>query len=304
MNEVNGPFALSLLVVLCGYAAKRLMLVTEKEGEALSRVILNITLPALILHTFSGIPMDYSLALLPLLCVAYSALILLITFMIFKKEPGKKRGILTISSLGFNIGLFAFPLVEAAWGKEGLKYMAMFDMGNAFIIFVLCYVLAGHFSSEKNRADLWGITKQLVTFVPLLGYVAALVISLQGIALPEMVLGIFALLARANGPLVLLLLGIYLNFSLERHHWKDLAKVLSIRYGAGIIAGAGLYLLLPFGELFRVTVLIALVLPVGMAIIPFAIQFHYDRKLVGAMVNFSNIVSFALVWLITAAVRI
>ena len=36
---------------------------------------------------------------------------------------------------GFNIGLFAYPLVEGIWGQEGIKYFGMFDMGNAFIVF-------------------------------------------------------------------------------------------------------------------------------------------------------------------------
>ncbi len=53
---------------------------------------------------------------------------------------------LTMMIPGFNIGMFAYPLVEGIWGKEGLKYFGMFDVGNAFVIFVLCYMIGSYYS--------------------------------------------------------------------------------------------------------------------------------------------------------------
>ncbi|MGI6561721.1 MAG: hypothetical protein ACOX3Q_04040 [Clostridia bacterium] len=75
---------------------------------------------------------------------------------------------------GFNIGLFAYPLVEAIWGQEGLKHFGMFDMGNAIVLFGLCYILAGHFSSEEEKADFKSIAKKLIKSVPLVSYVLTL----------------------------------------------------------------------------------------------------------------------------------
>ena len=49
---------------------------------------------------------------------------------------------------GFNIRLFAYPLVEAIWGLEGLKYFGMFDMGNSIIVFGVCYIFTSVYSAE------------------------------------------------------------------------------------------------------------------------------------------------------------
>lgn len=70
MEQLNYRFFLSLCIVLAGYGFKRAGMVTDKDGEALSRVVLNITLPALILDTFSSFTVDRSLVLLPIVCVA------------------------------------------------------------------------------------------------------------------------------------------------------------------------------------------------------------------------------------------
>ncbi len=205
-------------------------------------------------------------------------------------------------TVGFNIGLFAYPLIGGIYGSEGLKYIAMFDIGNAFVIFGLCYVIAVKFSPTEARVDAKHIVKKLVTLIPLMSYVVAIAVNLSGGAFPEFVAGIFSFVGKANGPIVLVLLGIYLNFSFEKGHWKYIFKVLGIRYAAGLAVGLVLFFLLPFALLFRLILLVALILPIGMAVVPYAVQFNYERHLTGALVNLTIIASFGLIWLILALV--
>ena len=77
-------------------------------------------------------------------------------------------------------------------------------------------------------------------------------------------------------------------------------KILAMRYGIGLVLGIILFKILPFNAMFRYTVLIGLCLPIGMAVIPYAVQFNYDKKLVGTLCNITMILSFALVWIIIA----
>ena len=35
--------------------------------------------------------------------------------------------------IGLNIGNFAFPIIDSIWGMDGLQYMIMIDIGNAFV---------------------------------------------------------------------------------------------------------------------------------------------------------------------------
>lgn len=304
MGNINYQFTLSLLIIALGYVLKRLNIITQKDGEALSKLIFNITLPALILHTFSEIKIVSSLIWLPIIAVIYGGLLCLFTMFIFRKEERSKRGLLSMALPGLNIGLFAFPLVEALWGQEGLKYIAMFDMGNSVIVLVVCYLIGSYFSADKQSVDFRYIMKTLSKSLPLLAYVLSLIINLLGTHLPKMVIDISKVLSRANMPLTLILLGIYLSFSFDKSSWKLMIKALCSRYTIGIIVGMILYFILPFDELFRNTVLLGTILPIPLLMIPYTVQFKYDDKLIGALINLTIIISFILTWIIFTLVSI
>ena len=55
--------------------------------------------------------------------------------------------------------------------------------------------------------------------------------------------------------------------------------------------GILLYLFLPFSELVRTIVLIAMILPAGLAIIVYAVEFQYDEKLIGTYANITILIS-------------
>ena len=106
------------------------------------------------------------------------------------------------------------------------------------------------------------------------------------------------ILGRANTALTLLLLGIYLNFRFEKAEWGLIIKVLIIRYSIGLIVGFILFFYLPFNHIYRMIILIALILPVGLAIIPFSVEFDYDKRLSNMMVTLTIIISFSLMWIL------
>ncbi len=298
MTNANTQFVLSLLIIILGYAAKRLKLVTEQDGDGISRLIFNITLPALVINTFSDIKITGSLILIPFIVILFSFLVAFLGIFVFKNEAPENKGALSMTSVGFNIGLFAFPLVEALWGKEGLKYFGMLDMGNALIIFGLCFFLASYHTSEGGRLDLKVMFKKMCRSVPLLAYLLTLILNLAGLSYPKLFLNLTGVLSRANMPLSLLVLGIYLSFKFESGYVKSMLKALLFRYGTGLAVGILLYFTLPFEPLFRNTVLIGLLLPISMTNITYSVEFKFDKKLVGALTNLTIIISFIFIWIL------
>lgn len=154
MGTINEQFLVSLMIIEIGYIVKRTGLVTKKEGQTLNKLVLNITLPALILVTFSEMTKEPNLLWLSLICIVYGVILLFFTKTIFKREVRPNQGVFVISLLGFNIGLFAYPFVETIWGMEGLKYIAFFDMGNAFLVFGLAYIAAVMYAPENKTSRL------------------------------------------------------------------------------------------------------------------------------------------------------
>jgi predicted permease len=72
---------------------------------------------------------------------------------------------------------------------------------------------------------------------PLISYLVALTINFTGLTIPTLLTDTIDLLARANSALVLLLLGLFLNFKFDKKEWLKILKVLILRYRLGLIAG-------------------------------------------------------------------
>lgn len=142
------------------------------------------------------------------------------------------------------------------------------------------------------------ILSKLLKSVPLLSYIIVFSLAVSDLHFPKIVLDFTKILARANMPLSLLLLGVYLSFSLNKNHLKNMVKVLAVRYLLGLAVGTTLFFMMPFDQMFKHTMLIGFLLPIPTAVIQYAIEFDYDQKFVGTVANITILLSFFLVWLI------
>ena len=298
MTSINTQFLLSLTIIIIGYLSKKYHLVKEEDGDGISRIIFSITLPALIIITFSTINVTQSLIILPFIVIVFSCFVAFFGNFVFRKETPRNKAALSMTSVGFNIGLFAYPLVEALWGKEGLKYFGMLDMGNALIIYGLCYFLGSFYTSNDGKINPKELLKKMCRSVPMLTYILTLLLNFFHLKYPDFVMNLAGALSKANMPLSLLVLGIFLSFDLEKSHWMSILKSLLLRYGAGLFVGILLYFILPFEPLFRNTVLIGLILPISMSTTTYSVEFDLDKKLVGTLTNLTIIISFILMWVL------
>ncbi len=298
MGKVNQIFIISLAVILLGYSLKKLKILNKNDGNSLVKIIMNITLPALIITVFIDLDLNANLIILPLTNIIYGILAYFLGKRLFTDTKIEDAGSLIISMLGFNIGLFAYPFIENIWGETGLQYMAFFDMGNAVIIFGLAYITAANYGPRRNELSSVVIAKKLLTFIPLMSYLLALLLNIFNVELNFYLFSVFKKLAGINGVLVLLVLGIYLEFKLDKSEFKKILKAVIVKYSFGLIVGVILYLILPFTKLFKGVILLGLVMPTGMAVIPYSIENKLNTKISGSLVNLTNILSFIFMWLI------
>jgi len=119
------------------------------------------------------------------------------------------------------------------------------------------------------------------------------------IKLPAFIITVLNPLTKANTPLVLIILGLYLNFTGIRQYAKGIGSILSLRYISGIVVGAIVFLFIPFDNLTKTMVILALINPVGLAMIAYSVYFNYDSKFAGTLINVSNVISFIFIWGIT-----
>lgn len=290
-------FLITLSVIFVGYVLKRAGKLTEELGKNLSLVVINVTLPSLILNTITTIELDRSLVVAALISIVFSVGMIFLSKRLFRNEKNKAEAVL--NSLGFNIGLFAYPIIEGLFGSDGLKTIAMFDFGNAIIVFGLLYLICYGYSSKNKDKPL--NKKRILTLflgsLPFMSYIVAISLNLMGLTLPRLIGDVVGVLAKANMGLVLLVLGLNLNFTFKKSEWRVILKVLALRYTTGLSIGLLLFFTLPFSLLYRTVILFGLILPVPVVVVPYSVEFGFNTKLSGTIANFTIIISFIIMWL-------
>jgi len=307
LSGVNYNFLLALVVIAIGFALKSGNIISEKNGKVIAKLVFNITLPSVIFRTIVSITITPQLFLLAFIPIIHALVLFSIAYIFLHNKELSVKGLSLMSVMGFNVVHLAFPLIEGIWGQEGLKYIAMFDVGNGFVVFLMSYLVGSVFSPKNDHLEKSTLVKtgfkKIATSGPLIAYFIALPLNLFGLFNPQFLFwgfisDVIDKFANANSALTLLLLGIFLNFKFESHQWKQIGRVLLFRYGFGLFVGLLLFFLLPFELLYRGILVIGLILPIGLAVIPFTVEFLFDEKIAGTMVNLSIIISFGLMWIL------
>jgi hypothetical protein len=177
----------------------------------------------------------------------------------------------------------------------------MFDIGNTVVVFGLVYTLGNYFATKRthqilnNTALVKAIAQKILKSMPLQGMMLGLFLNISGIGLPILAMDFLDILAQANKAIGVLLLGIYLNFTLTKSQIWTISKVLMIRYGCGLTAVVFCYFWIP-PSVFRSIMIVCMVIPVGLTLLPFSDELQYDSRMAGVLVNMSLVISFLLLW--------
>ena len=131
--------ALAASYVLLGHLLRRFGVLGADDGRVALRFVVNVTLPALLLHALThGAPLlGPGVPLVWLTATFASAFVAGIAWFVYRRRPSYERGLLVGSACGVNLGTFAYPFVEAVWGPAGLRLAALYDIPNAIVVFAV-----------------------------------------------------------------------------------------------------------------------------------------------------------------------
>ncbi|MBF9018915.1 MULTISPECIES: AEC family transporter [unclassified Oceanispirochaeta] len=110
------PFLMSLTVILLGYFLKRIGFLEAEHSRLLSKMVMNITFPAQILVTISTAPLSTDLFILPWIPIFSAIIGFSLGLILFRKLPSDTKGLMLMATMGLNIGLFAFPILQGLFG--------------------------------------------------------------------------------------------------------------------------------------------------------------------------------------------
>jgi predicted permease len=302
MTDPNIVFGSALCIIAIGYALKSAGFIQEHDGKSISKFLMHTTFPALVFSTMIRVNITWDLIYLPLIAMLFGMLLSFSAFHLFKQVEPENRGVMTIGSAGFNLGIFAYPLIEGIFGIQGLTYAIMFDLGNSVVNFFVNYGMGNYFSKGPKNENLAAhiIVKRVISLPPLQAMVLGVLVNVIGIKFPTFALDLISTIASGNKSIVLLLMGIYFSVRLSKKSYFRVFQVLSMRYSMGFLVGGLCFYLLPFDLGFRNLLLLCLILPVGMTVITYSDELNLNTPLAASLVNISLVISFVIMWIMVS----
>ncbi len=286
-----------------GFAGARLRLIDEDFDKKLTKLLLTMIHPCMILSSVMGVQhlltngQVFKLFGVGALC--YAALIPLSWLLVrLLRVPAGDRGTYRYMLVFSNLGYMGYPLVEALFGADARFHMTIF-----VLLFQLVNFTYGiHLLSEGEHRFRFGL--EFFRRPSVLAAFAAVVIYLIDLPIPDVVTSVFQYVGAMATPLSMVILGcslafipVHTLFGSGRIYALVAVKLLLIPAAAGLL----LRYLLPDPLLLGIAT-ISLSTPIAANATILALAYGGNQKLASSGVFLSTIFSIftipAIMWLL------
>lgn len=226
-----------ILVVAClllGIVARRSGRFPEATPAVLTRVVIDVALPAMTLLFVPRIAIDgrgglaivIAAAAMPWLSFAVATAVL----WPLARARGWSRatlGALVLTAGLGNTSFVGFPLIEALYGADGLRTAIVLDQAGSFMVLSTAGVVFAAICAGRERPSPGALARRLASFPPFLAFVVALL--LHGVVFPAPAIVVLEKLAALVVPLALISVGYQLRVdraALARDGSKTTAALL------------------------------------------------------------------------------
>ena len=207
------PQALVAFIILfLGAALLRASnLLNRSHAERLAARVFSISLPATILVSLDGIQFTYAAWKLPLAACFVTLPMLVVAWQLSQllHLPRLTRGGFLLGTGCINSIYFAYPVILATFGDEGLARAVLFDLGQTTLTLTLLYGLALWHGSGSTHAG--SAMRRLIAAPPLWALIGILVLKLFGLHLPIWLRELLMPVHMTTTPLASLVLGLSIS---------------------------------------------------------------------------------------------
>lgn len=207
ISVIINQLIILFLIIFLGYLLQKTAIMTETFNKQLTRLVLQVTMPALILSsvlddsaTLSShtVLITFAVAIVMYLLLPFAAR--LITLLL--RAPGQQAGIYDFAGIYSNVGFMGFPLISAILGPDAVLLTAIFNIIFNLSAYTIGILIICRGSSHRETLS----PKKLLTPGILLS-VLAIVIYLTHIRLPQTLCSVIDSVGSLTSPLAMLLIG-------------------------------------------------------------------------------------------------
>ncbi len=225
LQTVLPVFAALGLGMLC--RSKKLL--TREAVDGLKKVVVDITLPAVLLSAFATTEYSLSAMALPILMFVLCCIALALGFGI-TRLTGKKGRLAPFVASGFEAGMLGYALFAVVFPGESVSRFALLDLGQTLFVFTLYKLLL---SGKKNSA---AVLKDMLMSPVLWAVAAGLLLGATGLydrmadwGVQSVFNGITDFIAAPTGMVILLVVGY--DLVPREIPWKKTAGLIALRLG-------------------------------------------------------------------------
>ena len=195
-------------LVVVGYVAGKLGYLGGDFDRQLSRLVINITCPALILSSAMTGELPDRRFILPLLLISLITYLILTgaAFLLPRYLTKKKddEGAIGFALMFGNVGFMGYPVVASIFGHEAVFYAAVLNVVNTFAVFTVGTILiTGRSDVEQKRFE-----KKVLYSTPMLAaYLTMAIVALEINNIPEAVSQPLTMLGNITVPAALMIIG-------------------------------------------------------------------------------------------------
>ncbi len=212
----------------------------SREGiDALKKVVLNITLPAVLLDAFATAEYSLQALILPAVMFALCCLALVLGKVIIR-VCGMKSRLAPFLATGFEAGMLGYALFSLVFPNESISAFALPDIGQTLFVFTVFKILI------SGKKDPKAIGKDLITSPILWAVFIGVLLGATGLySRMGQVAGIFdALTGFVSAPTaMIILLTVGYDLVVKEIRWKEVAGLVAMRLAVMLVLLGAVWLL-------------------------------------------------------------
>ena len=194
-------------IVVVGYAAGKLGYMGGTFDKRLSKVVIDITCPALILSSAMTGQLPDRRFILPLLLISVITYVVLtgVAYLLprYLTRRQADEGVIGFALMFGNVGFMGYPVVASIFGHEAIFYAAVLNVVNTFAVFTIGTILITGKSVEGRKFQ-----KKVLYSTPMLAaYVTMAIVALRIEGIPAFISQPLTMIGNITVPAALLIVG-------------------------------------------------------------------------------------------------
>lgn len=223
MTVLNKIISLFLIILIGAYGTRK-SIINEEVNKGLRKILLEITLPLLVINSFSfefSEGMGRNVLISFIYSIAFMIVGAIISYIFLFPFKGEKKKILHFANVFSNCGFIGFPIINSIFGAEGVVYTSIFNM--VFTIALWTYGVM-IFSDKMSKDNI----KKVLLKPAIIAVYLGIPMMLFNIKLPAFLLDTTKIVGDMTAPISMIIVGSILS----KVKIKDVFKEFSIYYGS------------------------------------------------------------------------